>query len=199
MSKETGENAPQPQKSHINQNLVIAIIGAAATLTAAILPWALDRIAEAKVSPTPIPATFTVAPTEFTATTTTSAAASSTPTLEPPTQTPTPTEETGIYNAYLAFDFDGKFIDTTFKSGQPIYLFFDLNDPQNRNIVRVIVSVVEVPGILVDSQYYNTINEYTNPEVRLVISQGGLTPGKYKVELILNNTLEETLELEVIK
>lgn len=199
MSKETGENAPQPQKSHINQNLVIAIIGAAATLTAAILPWALDRIAEAKASPTPIPATFTVAPIEFTATTTTSAAASSTPTLEPPTQTPTPTEETGIYNAYLAFDFDGKFVDTSFKSGQPIYLFFDLNDPQNRNIVRVIVSVVEVPGILVDSQYYNTINEYTSPEVRLVISQGGLTPGKYKVELILNNTLEETLELEVIK
>ncbi len=199
MSKETGENAPQPQKSHINQNLVIAIIGAAATLTAAILPWALARIAEAKVSPTPIPATFTVAPIEFTATTTTSAAASSTPTLEPPTQTPTPTEETGINNAYLAFDFDGKFVDTTFKSGQPIYLFFDLNDPQNRNIVRVIVSVVDVPGILVDSQYYNTINEYTNPEVRLVISQGGLTPGKYKVELILNNTLEETLELEVIK
>lgn len=198
MSKETGENTPQLPKSHLNQNLVIAIIGAIATLTAAILPWALDRIAEGKASPTPVPATFTVAPIESTATNTT-AAASSTPTLEPPTQTATSTEETGIYNTFLTFDFAGKFIKTSFRKDQSIYLFFDLNDPQGRNIVEVIVSVVEVPGILADAVTYQILDEFTDPQVKLLISSGKLSPGKYKVDLYLNNTLEQTIEFEVTK
>lgn len=199
MTKSTDENSPKPQKAHLNQNLVIAIIGAVATLGAALIPWMLDRAAKAEPTPTAIQATFTVeAPLEATATNTL-VAASATPTAEPPTATAIPTEETGVYNAYLAFDFEGKLTDTSFKSGQPIYVFFNLNDPQGKNIIRVIVSVVAVPGVLVDSQFYNTINEYKDPNVKLVISQGGLKPGKYKLELYLNNTLDETLEFEVTK
>ncbi|MBI5825864.1 MAG: hypothetical protein HZB18_17700 [Chloroflexi bacterium] len=200
MTKSTDENLPKPQKGHLNQNLVIAIIGAVATLGAAIIPWMLDRAAKAEPTPTAIQATFTVeAPPEATATSTL-IPASATPTAEPPTATAAPpTEETGIYNAFLAFDFEGKLTDTSFKSGQPIYVFFNLNDPLGKNIVRVIVSVVDVPGVLVDSQFYNTTNEYKDPNAKLVISQGGLKPGKYKVELYLNNTLDETLEFEVTK
>jgi hypothetical protein len=198
MTKSTGENSPQPPKAHLNQNLVIAIIGAVATLAAAIIPWMLDRAAKTEPGPTAIQATFTAdAPFEATATDLVVVTASSTPTLEPPTATAAPTEETGIYNAFLAFDFEGKFTETSFKGGQPIYIFFNLNDPQGKNIIRVIVSVVDVPGVLADSQFYNTINEYKDPNVKLVVSQGGLKPGKYKVELYLNNTLDETLEFKV--
>lgn len=196
MTKNTGENLPQPQKGHINQNLVIAIIGAAATLVAAVLPWVLDKLAEAEASQASGQVTFTAAPNEFTATSTV-AAASPTPTLEPPTQTATSTEETGIYNTFLTFDFAGKFIKTSFRKDQSIYLFFDLNDPQGRNIVEVIVSVVEVPGILADAVTYQILDEFTDPQVELLISSGKLSPGKYKVDLYLNNTLEQTMEFEV--
>ncbi len=200
MTNSTGKNSPQPQKAHLNQNLVIAIIGAVATLAAAIIPWVLDRAAQAEPSPTAIQATFTVdAPTEITVTNTVevTATASLTPTLEPPTATPTPTEETGIFNTYLTFDFAGKFVDTSFKSSQSIYLFFDLNDPKDRNIVEVIVSTVEVPGVLADTITYQILDELTPPNVKLLISSGKLSSGKYKVEIYLNNTLEETLEFEV--
>lgn len=203
MTDEMNETPPpQPHKTPINQNLVIAIIGAVATVLAAVIPWALDRSSRA-VDPTPtaIQATFTVeAPLEATATVQQAAATDTevpaSPTLEP-TITATQAQETGVYNTYMAFDFEGKLPDTTFKTGQPIYVFFNLNDPLGKNIVRVILSAVDVKGVLVDSQFYNTINEYKDPNVRLIVSQGGLKPGKYKVELILNNTLDETLEFTV--
>lgn len=198
MTNET--NGVPPPKAHLNQNLVIAIIGAVATVMAAVIPWALDRTSNDTPSPTAIQATFTaeVLP-EATATNTEAVvvAASSTPTLEPPTATSTPTEEINIYNAYLAFDFDGRFTETSFKSGQPIYVFFILNDPLEKNIVRIIVSAVDVPGVLADSQFYNTINEYKDPDNRLIVSQGSLKPGAYKVDILLNNTLDETLEFTV--
>jgi hypothetical protein len=199
MTDENNGTPPPAQKAHLNQNLVIAIIGAVATVMAAVIPWVLDRTAQSP-TPTAIQATFTVAaPTETTdlveaAPTHTEIPAS--PTSEP-TITATPTQEAGINNVYMAFDFDGKFIETSFKGGQTIYVFFNINDPLGRNIVRVIVSAVDVPGVLVDSQFYNTINEYPNPDVSIVVSQGGLKPGKYKVDIILNNTLAETLEFTV--
>ena len=191
------ETPPSPQKSHLNQNLVIAIIGAAATLLAAILPWALDRAAKAEPSPTAIQATFTAfAPLESTATNT-DIPASLTPTLEPPTVTATLTEETGIYNAYLAFDFEGTFIDNSFRKDQTIYLFFDFNDPKGRNDIKVVVSVIEVPGTLVDTVAYQIRDKFQPPTSRLAITKGNLNTGKYKVDLYLNNNLEETLEFTV--
>lgn len=197
MTDGANENLPRPPKGHLNQNFVIAIIGAVATVIAAVIPWALDRASQN--TPTTIQATFTAeAPLEATvqvAATNTEIPAS--PTAEPATITPTPTAETGIYNTFLAFDFDGKFTETTFKGGQPIYVFFTLNDPLGKNVVRVIVSAVDVPGVLVDSQFYNTLDEFKNPENRLVVSQGGLKPGKYKVDILLNNTLDETMEFTV--
>ncbi len=200
MTDETNETPPKPQKAPINQNLVIAIIGAVATVIAAVIPWALDRASRAEPTPTAIQATFTAeAPLEATATvqvasTNTEIPASSTP---EPTITATQTQETGVYNAYMAFDFEGKLTDTNFKAGQPIYVFFSLNDPSGKNIVRVILSAEDVKGVLVDSQFYNTINEYKDPNIRLIVSQGGLKPGKYKVDILLNNTLDETMEFTV--
>ena len=79
---------------------------------------------------------------------------------------------------------------------QPIYVFFDLNDPLDKNVGprdRERGGCSRRSG---DSQFYNTINEY-KPGSRLIVSQGGLKPGKYKVELLLNNTLDETLEFTV--
>ena len=200
MTDGANENAPQPQKPHLNQNLVIAIIGAVATVMAAVIPWVLDRTSQVDPTPIAIQATFTAeAPLEATSTAEaviTSTEIPATPTTEP-TVTSTPTTETGIYNAFLAFDFDGKFIETKFKSGQPIYVFFTINDPLGKNIVRVIVSAVDVPGVLADSEFYNTINEYKDPESKLNVSQGGLKPGKYKAQILLNNTLDETIEFTV--
>lgn len=196
MSNSTEGNSPHPPKAGLNQNLIIAIIGAVATLLAAIIPWMLDRASQ-DATPTPIvvQATFTAEAQEESTATQTQVAASPTP--EPPTETATPAEEMGIYNTYLAFDFEGKFIETNFNNGQPIYLFFELNDPTNKNIVRVVVSAVDVPGVLVDTQYYNTINEYTDPSIRLIVSQGALAAGKYKVDILLNNTLDESIEFNV--
>ncbi len=203
MTNDTKDNSPQAPKGHINQNLLIAIIGAVATLVAAILPWALDRAAQAETAPTAaIQTTFTPsAPFDATVTSTVVAAPSATltPTLQSPATNVPSTEETGVYNAYLAFDFAGKFLETNFNQGQTIYLFFNLNDPQDRNIVRVIVSVVDVPGVLDGTQRYNTINEFTDPKNLLVISEGKLSPGKYKVDVYLNNTLDETLEFAIIE
>ena len=202
MTDNSGENSPQPQKPHLNQNLVIAVIGAVATVLAAVIPWILDRSSQTVPTPTAIQATFTVAaplePTSTVEATATNTEIPASPTLEPTIEV-TPTQEAGITNAYMAFDFDGKLADTNFKSGQPIYVFFTINDPSGKNIVRVIVSVVDVPGVLADSQFYNTINEYKDPNVRLIVSQGGLKSGTYKVEIFLNNTLDETLEFTVIK
>jgi hypothetical protein len=202
MTDGANENLPQPPKVHLNQNLVIAIIGAVATVIAAVIPWALDRASQNTPTPTIIQATFTaeVSTDNFTSTVgsePTNTDIPNSPTAEPPTVTPTPTAETGIFNAFLAFDFDGKFTETTFKGGQPIYVFFTLNDPLGKNIVRVIVSAVDVPGVLADSQFYNTIDEFKNPQNRLVVSQGSLKPGKYKAEILLNNILDETLEFTV--
>lgn len=202
MTDNSGENSPQRQKPQLNQNLVIAIIGAVATVLAAVIPWILDRSSQTVPTPTAIQATFTVAapiePTATVAVAATNTEIPASPTLEP-TIAVTPTQEAGITNAYMAFDFDGKLPDTNFKSGNPIYVFFTVNDPLGKNIVRVIVSVVDVPGVLADSQFYNTINEYKDPNVRLIVSQGGLKPGKYKAEIFLNNILDETLEFTVIK
>ncbi len=195
MTKDTDETPSQPPKAHLNQNLVIAIIGAAATLMAAIIPWALDRAAQADASAT----VFLATATEPLVATSTGTTISASATLEVPTETVTPTEEINIFNTYMAFDFEGKFIETTFRSDQPIYLFFDLNDPQKRNIVKVIVSAVDVSGVLTDAQFYNTTDEYPELNNILLISQGGLFVGKYKVDLYLNNTLDETLEFIVTK
>ena len=200
MTNSSGENSPQPPKAHLNQNLVIAIIGAIATVMAAVIPWVLDRTSQATTippSPTAIQATFTIAaPTEEAVATNTNIPASAT---AEPSITPTATQESGIFNIYTTLDFDGKLLETNFKSGQPIYVFFSFLDPQGKNIIRVIVSAVDASGVLVDSQFYNTVNEYKDPNVRLVVSQGGLQPGKYKVDFLLNNTLEETIEFTVTK
>jgi hypothetical protein len=195
MTEENKETPPSTQKAHLNQNLVIAIIGAVATVMAAVIPWVLDRAAQSS-TPAAIQATYTVAaPAEAIGLVETSPTNTEIPAT--PTISVTPTQEAGINNAYMAFDFEGKFIETSFKGGQTIYIFFNINDPLGRNIVRVIVSAVDVPGVLVDSQFYNTINEYPNPNVSLVVSQGGLKPGIYKVDIILNNTPAETLEFTV--
>lgn len=201
MTNETKETPPQ--KAHLNQNLVIAIIGAVATVMAAVIPWVLDRTSQSTPSPTAIQATFTTeAPLEFTATAINIAAAAPsltpTPTLEPPTATATtPTEEIGIYNAFLARDIEGNFINTSFNNDQSIYLFFDINDPNNRNIVKVTVSVVEVSGFLNGAVVNLIEDKMVNPSIVLAISKAGLNPGKYKVDIYLNNTLDETIEFDV--
>lgn len=204
MTNNTEESSPQPQKAHLNQNLVIAIIGAVATLAAAIIPWVLDRAAQAGQSPTAILSTFTeTAPLEATETKTAIAIANThTPTLEPTATaiaTATSTEETGIYNIFLAFDFEGTFIDDTFRQDQSVYLFFNFNDPKNRNDIEVVVSAVDVPGVLTDSVYYQIRDKLEPPNAKLTITKGKLPPGIYKVEIYLNNTLDETIEFTITK
>lgn len=204
MTNHMDDNLPKPQKGHLNQNLVVAIIGAVATLAAAIIPWALDRAAQAEPSPTAIQSTFTET-TSLEVTETNTAVAivnTNTPTIErtgTTEVTATSTQETGIYNIFLTFDFEGNFIDDTFRQDQSVYLFFDFNDPKSRNDIEVVVSAVDVPGVLTDTVYYQIRDKFEPPNVKLTITKGKLQPGIYKVEIYLNNTLDKTIEFTITK
>ena len=190
--KTTDEGTKGPK---INQNLLIAIIGAIATIIATVLPWALNRY---NSEPVPIVITVTsppVLPTEtvFVSPTET---ITLTPTTEPPTATATP--QVGIFNAYLSNDLKGA-PTNAFKPGQTIYLLFDANDPTDKNIITVRWSVVKVTSFKEDAQ--TSISQHTIAENHFELGYNSpKLPGKYKVQLFLNNNIlpDETIEFEIV-
>jgi hypothetical protein len=182
----------------LSQNMIIAIIGAAATIVAAAIPILINmNKAEpaptfTSIPPTDIP-TFTSLPP------TPTEAFTSTP--EPPTATATFVTETpimGFYDVYLAIDPSGEVKSTTFAPDQRIYVFFNINDPTDLGRVKVVWYAVEVAGIDPNAVVYQT-------EETILKSKGSATaggfgtwkPGKYKVELYLNSQLSSTQEFEI--
>ncbi len=197
-----------PKESKISQNLIIAIIGAAATIVAAVVPFVLSRnnaspsqssspaplIITAIVTATPMP----VLPTETVVIPPTEVPFTFTPTLEPPTATAAPQE--GIFNGFLASDIKGVFTTNKYKPDQVIYLFFDINDPTNKNLVRIVWSVVEVKGFL-PGTVRSDITDVATVKNYKTLSNHSANPwpaGKYKVDLYLNDILQQTIDFEII-
>ncbi len=196
----------QPPKREINQNLVIALIGAAATILAATIPYIISlNKSQAPVptitfiAPTEAP-TFTSAPptTEFTTTvefTATSGGPTATATI-----VPTSTPIMRLDDVYLAIDPSGEVKSDTFSSDQTIYVFFKIVDPSDIRKVKVVWSRVDVPGFDPNSEVYRTEDTILKSKGSAQVggaSFGTLNPGKYKVELYLNGQLSSTLEFEI--
>lgn len=180
----------------LNQNMIIAIIGAVATIVAASIPF-LINMNKAEPAPTFTPIPPTDAPT-FTSLPPTEAFTS---TPEPPTATATFVTETpvmGLFDVYLAIDPDGEVKSTTFPSDQPIYVFFKINDPTDQRKIKAVWYAVEVPGLDPNIVVYQV--EETLLKSKGSTQAGGFgnwRPGKYKVELYLNGLLSTTQEFEV--
>lgn len=186
-------------KSKINQNLLIAIIGAVTTIVAAVIPWALSKY-ESQPLPSPTPMTVTAAFTADAPTALPPLTLTAEPTIPPsivPSSTPTVDAQTGIFDVYLAYDEKGDFRSTSFLPTQNIYLFFNLNDPLSRNIVKTVWIAVDVagyqPNIIID----RSENKITTPSFTMQTNREVWELGKYKIELYLNGTLDETIEFEV--
>lgn len=195
-NKTSDEGTKEPK---ISQGVLIAIIGAITTIVAASLPWALNRY-NSEPSPTPVPLIVTVTSAPVLPTETVfifpTETITLTPTTEPPTATATP--QIGIFNAYLANSLKGVSV-SEFKPGQTIYLLFDVNDPTGSNIVTIRWSVVKVVNFKEDAQ--TSISQHTVTENHF---ESGFNtpklPGKYKVELFLNNNIvaDETIEFGIV-
>jgi hypothetical protein len=195
MAKDSEDN--QPSESKINQNLLIAILGALTTIVAAFIPWALSKY-ESQPLPTSTPLIFTATITEGES----KALATLTPAVEPtippsPTLTPTADEKTGVFDVYLAYDERGDFRSTSFMPTQNIYLFFNLNDPLNRNIVKIVWIAVDVAGYQPNIILDRSENKITTPSFTMRTNRETWEIGKYKIELYLNGSLDETIEFEV--
>ena len=190
----TGKKKPKAASAakpriRINQNMLIAIIGAGATLLAALLPSIIEAfkpVPEPTMTPIPATATFTHVPPTLT------------PTPIPPTSTPT--IAIGIYDVFLSMDQAGEYKTEVFTPEQYIYVHYSLNDPSGLNNVKVIWYAVDVAGYKPNVVINQTDDKITRPNISLQVKTEPLwAVGKYKIELYLNSVLEDTLEFEVKK
>ena len=201
--KTTPEEGAKPSK--VDPNVIIAVIGAITTIAVAAIPFLLSRSNEANAEPssTPIPIIFTVTtapatPTAtFAPTLTETSAPANTPTNEPPTATAT--EQIGIFNAYLANSLNGNSVNT-FRPDPNIYILFDSNDPTRQNIVTIRWSVVKVTGYKADAEISRSSHTIAENHFGLAFKPLIKLPGKYKVEIFLNQNIapDQTIEFEVI-
>ncbi len=189
----TNYSAPNPPKSpKINQNMLIAIIGAVATIMAALIPWALGKFESQSTTPSP-------APLVVTATVPVGETSASSSVSTDSTATPDSGAKTGIFDAYLASDEKGDFRTSSFSADQPIYLFFSIDDPANLNAVHTVWTAVDVPGYEPNKVIYESNNKATSPKFKILADRKDWKAGKYKVELSLNGTLDEKVEFEITK
>jgi len=191
----------QSSGSKINQNVLIAIIGAVATILAAIIPWILSR-PNAETS-TPTPLVITVMATQALSTETLgplteTTAFTFTPTAEPPAATETP--QVGIFDGFLSIDIKGVIPSTRFQPDQTIYLLFNINDPTGANIIRIVWSVVEAKGFRPGAIKYDMTDKITEDHFVMEAAHADdpWAVGKYKIELYLNDVLDEIIEFEII-
>ncbi|MEW6400465.1 MAG: hypothetical protein AB1649_01630 [Chloroflexota bacterium] len=191
----------KPQRERfLNQNMIIAIIGAVSTILAATIPFLVNQNKNeltptvTQVAPTDRPTFTALPPTEAFTFTPEPVEATATPTAVPVTGTPV----MGFYDVYLALDPGGEIRSTTFPTDQPVYVFFSLNDPSEQRKVKFIWRTVEVAGYQPDSEVYRFEGELTKSKGST--QAGGISPwkpGKYKVELYLNGLLSWTEEFEI--
>jgi hypothetical protein len=180
--------------------MVIAIIGAVATIVAALIP-SFGRKEDAQVAPTAA-ATIAALPSEtplplptFTFTAEPTATETLTPTPVLPTETPT--TPVGIYDVYLAADRAGQNPASTFGTQQTVYIFFSLNDPAAQNLVKVEWLPVNVPGREAGSYLRDEESTILTPKHFFEITLTPWLVGTYKVNLYLNGLLSTTLDFEI--
>ena len=202
---ENKTSADGTKESKISQNVLIAIIGAITTIVATVLPWALNKY-NSGPSPTPVPIIITVTspptlpPTNTSLPTLTETSAPTfTPTVELPTATAT--QQVGIYNLKLATNISGVNVTTQFKPAQTIYVIFDVNDPAGLNLVNLRWSVVEVKGYKADAEIASSPYSVKNNHFELGFDHSTFPwrTGKYKLQVFLNDVLDETIEFEIIQ
>lgn len=167
--KKTSEEGAKPK---IEQNVIIAIIGAITTVAVALIPFLMNKANNSEPTPTPAPLVVTAATAAILPTETAAAVPSET---EAAALTSTPVPQIGIFNGFLAADIEGLLPKSTFKPDEAIYLLFEINDPTGKNVVRVVWSVVEAKGfkagaILSDTPYIINENKF------VIFSDRGANP-----------------------
>jgi hypothetical protein len=120
------------------------------------------------------------------------------PELTPTAISPTLNNQPDISDIFLASDISGYSRSTSFRPTQTIYLFFNLNDTSGANNVRAVWSAVDVDGYAPGTKIYETEHKITTPGYMMQTDQAQWDIGKYKVELYLNGTLDETIEFEIV-
>jgi hypothetical protein len=209
MAKKKSSEEGEKGESKVSQNVVLAIIGSITTIAVAVIPLLINKAnSEPPPSPTPLVTTATTipdfptqinTPTEtLVPTPTETTAPTFTPTIELPAATAT--AQVGIYNVKLATNASGINVATQFKPAQTMYLFFDVNDPNGLNIVKVLWLVVEVKsfksGVELTSSAYTVKNNHF--ELGFDHSARPWVPGKYKIQLFLNDVPDDTIEFEIV-
>lgn len=185
---------PGGRRPKMSQGMLITVISASATVVAALLaviPEMLDRLSPAPTATLAPTLTATLAPPTVTPT------ASPTFTPEPPTFTPTP--ETGIFGVYLSQDINGESKTASFAPSQTIFMFFNINDPSGLNAVKIVWSVVEVPGYKPGAVIHQTEDVIRKASYSVQANKAPWDPGKYRVDLYLNGILNQTFEFEILK
>jgi hypothetical protein len=189
-AKSGQEKTLPASRRKMSQGMLITLITSGVTILAALIPYILPAKAPApEATSTLAPPTATLIPPTATIT--------STATPEPPTLTSTP--EFGIFDVYLAQDKEGQNKTFSFSPLQTIYMTFNLNDPADLNNVKIVWSVVEVKGYKSGAIIHQTedvlrVNTYT-----VVANNEPWDPGKYRVDLFLNEVLDETVEFEILQ
>jgi hypothetical protein len=199
MTKNSEDN--QSSGSKINQNILIAIIGAVATVLAAIIPFILSRSNTDTSTPAPLVVTVVATPalpTETFVPLAETTALTFTLTTEPPIATVTP--QVGIFDGFLSIDIKGVIPSTRFQPDQTIYLLFHINDPTEANIIRIVWSVVEAKGFRPGAIKYDMTDKITEDHFVMETAHADdpWAVGKYKIELYLNDVLDETIEFEIV-
>jgi hypothetical protein len=184
----------------VNQNMVIAIIGAVATIVAALVPSFIggndsQSAPTAAASIAALPSDTALPPPTFTFIPEATATETLTPSPLPPTETPT--TPVGIYDVYLAVDKAGQNRSTTFGPLQTVYVFFSINDPSEQNLVRVEWRTLNVKGRDPDSYLYGDESTILTPQHSFEVTFSPWPVGTYKVVLYLNGTPVSTREFEI--
>ncbi|MBI5841580.1 MAG: hypothetical protein HZB19_15925 [Chloroflexi bacterium] len=195
MEEKNQPNQNEKSESRLNQGMIIALIGAFATIVAALIP-----VISNLNKPEPSPTSTSIPPTEASTFTPSLPTIEFTPTLEEltPTVTATPTPIMGFYDVYLAIDPTGEVPSDTFPSDQPVYVFFKINDPTDQGKIKVIWYAVEVDGVDPNAIVYRLEDTILKSKGSVQGGGNGIwKPGKYKVELYLNGQLSSTREFEI--
>jgi hypothetical protein len=193
-NKAPENQSDEKKKVGMNQALVIAVIGALATVLATSIPALINALNKQPSAPTlPISSDTVVISAESALVTvmpSPSAFVTITETLAAPI---------GIYDAFLSLDKAGQFPSKTFSPRQTVYVVFSLNDPSGMNFVRIIWYAANVDGFPANHEIRREESTIlASPYVfEMFYNKPQWKVGTYKAELYLNGSLCETLEFEI--
>jgi len=101
-----------------------------------------------------------------------------------------------ITDAYLAFDEEGKQKTTVYSSTDPFYVIVELANAPDDTKTKAVWTGVELENGEKNVELVE--NEFTSGNKKIYFTASGdWSPGKYKVDIYLNDKLDRTLEFEV--